>query len=61
MAGETTIIRTADEREMKRLVKKGAVIMADYDFRNSATESLRARGRWWVLQAPASALARKAA
>lgn len=53
-------MRTADEREMKRLVKKGAVIMAEYDFRHCAAESLRERGRWWILQVPA-ALARKAA
>ena len=54
MSGEMTIVRTADEREMKRLVKKGAVVMAEYDFRNGAVESLRARGRWWILQVPAA-------
>ncbi len=61
MVGETTIVHTADEREMKRLVKKGAVVMAEYDFRGSAVESLRARGRWWILRVPSTIVAERAA
>ncbi|GAC1438020.1 MAG: hypothetical protein NVSMB65_12360 [Chloroflexota bacterium] len=50
MTGKMTIVQTADEREMKRLIKKGAAVMAEYDLRGSDVESLRERGRWWVLQ-----------
>lgn len=46
----TQMIRTADEREMRRLVRHGALIMAEYDWRGSGVPELAARGREWVLQ-----------
>ncbi len=57
----TTVVRTGNEREMKRLLKKGAVVMAEYDFRGAAVEILRARGRWWVLQVPVGVVVKDAA
>jgi hypothetical protein len=47
---ESNLIRTSDEREMRRLVRRGALIMAEYDWRSSGIPDLQARGREWVLQ-----------
>jgi len=47
---ENQQIRTSDEREMRRLVRRGALIMAEYDWRSSGIPDLQARGREWVLQ-----------
>lgn len=44
------LIRTSDEKEMRRLVRRGALIMAEYDWRGSGLAELEARGREWVLQ-----------
>lgn len=44
------LMRTADEREMRRLVRRGALIMAEYDWRDSGLPELAERGREWVLQ-----------
>ncbi len=49
------IKRTASEREMRRLVRNGALIMAEYDWRMSGVPGLQERGREWVLQLPAAA------
>lgn len=55
------MVRTADEREMHRLVRRGALIMAEYDWRNSGVPELQERGREWVLQVRAAEPARRAA
>ena len=47
---ESNLIHTSDEREMRRLVRRGALIMAEYDWRTSGIPDLQARGREWVLQ-----------
>ena len=47
---ESLQIRTSDEREVRRLVRRGALIMAEYDWRSSGIPALEARGREWVLQ-----------
>jgi len=47
------LIRTSDEREMRRLVRRGAHIMAEYNWAGSGVAELEARGREWVLQIPA--------
>ena len=52
----TEIIRVVDEAMMRRLLKKGAHIMAEYDFRATEAAALRGQGRWWVLQAPSGAM-----
>ena len=46
------LIRTADEREMRRLVRRGARIMAEYNWAGSGVAELEARGREWGLQLP---------
>ena len=46
------LIRTSDEREMRRLVRRGAHIMAEYNWAGSGVAELEARGREWVLQLP---------
>ena len=46
------LIRTSDEREMRRLVRRGAHIMAEYNWAGSGVADLEARGREWVLQIP---------
>jgi hypothetical protein len=47
---ECDLIRTSDEREMRRLVRRGARIMAEYNWAGSGVADLEARGREWVLQ-----------
>jgi hypothetical protein len=47
---ECDLIRTSDEREMRRLVRRGARIMAEYNWVGSGVADLEARGREWVLQ-----------
>jgi len=47
-----TRIRTAGEREMRRWVRRGALIMAEYDWPTSGIPALRERGRKWALQVP---------
>jgi hypothetical protein len=49
---ECDLIRTSDEREMRRLVRRGARIMAEYNWAGSGVADLEARGREWVLQIP---------
>jgi hypothetical protein len=49
---ECDLIRTLDEREMRRLVRRGARIMAEYNWAGSGVADLEARGREWVLQIP---------
>ena len=49
---ECELIRTSDEREMRRLVRRGARIMAEYNWVGSGVADLEARGREWVLQVP---------
>ena len=49
---EYDLIRTADERAMRRLVRRGARIMAEYNWAESGVPELEARGREWVLQLP---------
>jgi hypothetical protein len=49
---EYDLIRTSDEREMRRLVRRGARIMAEYNWAGSGVADLEARGREWVLQLP---------
>lgn len=38
---------------MRRWVRRGALIMAEYDWRTSGIPALQERGREWVLQTPA--------
>ena len=45
-------MRTSDERAMRRLVRRGARIMAEYNWAGSGVADLEARGREWVLQLP---------
>jgi hypothetical protein len=47
---ECDLLRTSDEREMRRLVRRGARIMAEYNWAGSGVADLEARGREWVLQ-----------
>ena len=54
-------IRTADEREMRRLVRRGALVMAEYNWQGSGMPELEQRGREWVLMLPAAESAEKAA
>jgi hypothetical protein len=49
---EYNLVRTSDEREMRRLVRRGARIMAEYNWAGSGVADLEARGREWVLQIP---------
>ena len=49
---ECELIRTSDEREMRRPVRRGARIMAEYNRVGSGVADLEARGREWVLQVP---------
>ena len=49
---ECDLIRTSDERAMRRLVRRGARIMAEYNWAGSGVADLEARGREWVLQIP---------
>ena len=49
---EYDLIRTADERAMRRLVRRGARIMAEYNWAGSGVADLEARGREWVLPIP---------
>lgn len=58
---EYNTIRTADEREMRRLVRRGALIMAEYDWRASGVAELEQRGREWVLQVPNTVTLRRVA
>lgn len=58
---EYNVIRTADEREMRRLVRRGALVMAEYDWRGSGVPDLERRGREWVLQVPNTVTLRRAA
>ena len=55
------LIRTADEREMRRLVRRGALIMAEYNWQGSGVAELEARGREWVLRLPEPETLRHAA
>ena len=46
------VIRTADERAVRRLVRRGAHILAEYNWRGSGVAELEARGREWIVQLP---------
>jgi len=54
-------IRTNDEREMRRLVRRGALVMAEYDWRASGVTDLEQRGREWILRVPNTVTLRRAA
>lgn len=54
-------IRTADEREMRRLVRRGALIMAEYNWAGSGIPALESRSREWVLMVPEAQATKKAA
>ena len=58
---DDTVIRTADERAMRRLVRWGARILAEYNWAGSGVAELEARGREWVLRLPAPKTMRQAA
>jgi len=49
---EYTVIRTADEHAMRRLVRRGARILAEYNWQGSGVAELEARGREWIVQLP---------
>jgi hypothetical protein len=52
MIVDDNVIRTADERAMRRLVRRGAGIPAEYHWQGSGVAELEARGREWVVQLP---------
>ena len=52
MMVDANVIRTADERAMRRLVRRGACILAEYNWRGSGVAELEARGREWIVQLP---------
>jgi hypothetical protein len=58
---EQTLIRTTDEREMRRLTRRGALIMAEYNWSGSGVPELEERGREWILQLPAGTALQRAA
>ena len=58
---ECDLIRTSDERTMRRLVRRGARIMAEYNWAGSGVPDLEARGREWVLQLPSQEAMQRAA
>ena len=49
---DDNVIRTADERTMRRLVRRGARILAEYNWAGSGVAELEARGREWIVQLP---------
>jgi hypothetical protein len=52
MIVDDNVIRTADERTMRRLVRRGACILAEYNWQGSGVAELEARGREWIVQLP---------
>jgi hypothetical protein len=58
---DDTVIRTADERAMRRLVRRGARILAEYNWVGSGVAELEARGREWVLRLPTPTILQQAA
>ena len=58
---DDNVIRTADERAMRRLVRRGACILAEYNWAGSGVADLEARGREWVLRLPAPKIGQQAA
>jgi hypothetical protein len=50
MMVDDNVIRTADERAMRRLVRRGARILAEYNWQGSGVAELEARGREWIVQ-----------
>jgi hypothetical protein len=58
---DNTVIRTADERAMRRLVRRGARILAEYNWAGSGVAELEARGREWVLRLPEPTMRQQAA
>jgi hypothetical protein len=52
MIVDDNVIRTADERAMRRLVRRGARILAEYNWRGSGVAELEARGRELIVQLP---------
>lgn len=46
---------------MRRLVRRGALIMADYNWAGSGIPELERRGREWVLMVPTAGEMKKAA
>lgn len=55
------LVRTSNQREVRRLVRDGGTVMAEYDWRGSGVPELEARGREWVIQLPTVQLIRSAA
>jgi hypothetical protein len=52
MIANDNVIRTADERAMRRLVHRGACILAEYNWQGSGVAELEARRREWIVQLP---------
>ena len=52
MIVDDNVIRTADERAMRRLVRRGARILAEYNWQGCGVAELEARGREWIVQLP---------
>jgi hypothetical protein len=52
MIVDDNVIRTADERAMRRLLRRGARILAEYNWQGSGVAELEARGREWIVQVP---------
>jgi hypothetical protein len=46
------VIRTADERAMRQLVRRGACILAEYNWQGSGVAELETRGREWIVRLP---------
>ena len=61
MIVDENVIRTADERAMRRLVRRGARILAEYNWVGSGVAELEARGREWVLRLPEPKIRQQAA
>jgi hypothetical protein len=61
MVVDDNVIRTADERAMRRLVRRGARILAEYNWQGSGVAELEARGREWIVQLPKPQMRQRAA
>ena len=61
MIVDENVIRTADERAMRRLVRRGARILAEYNWQGSRVAELEARGREWIVQLPKPQMVQHAA
>ena len=52
MVVDDNVIRTADQRAVRRLVRRGARILAEYNWQGSGIAELEVRGREWIVQLP---------